>query len=116
MLSVEGNKNLPHKHKIVAQSLRVGKENSMLLSDIMTIARIDERRKAYQIMEDLVNKHGYAICANRKGKHKGYFIPGNDDEFKEVAGQFKSSIDSMNKRYENLLINYTKRVKSKNSV
>lgn len=37
-------KSLPEKYKVVADIIRVGKENATLLSDIMMIADIDDRR------------------------------------------------------------------------
>src|SRR5690625_4207783 len=108
MQKIKGKKlkTLPEKHRIVAQSIRVGKENATLLSDIMILADIKERRQAYQIIEDLINKHGYPIVASRSGDYRGYFIPANDKEFQEIVETFKTTIDSMNKRYENLLNNY----------
>jgi len=108
MASWKENENLPEKYKTVAGLIRVGKENATLLSDIMSLADIQDRRQAYQIIEDLINKYGYVIGASKSGKYKGYYIPGNDKEFQEVATQFKQSITSMNKRYTNLLINYSK--------
>lgn len=104
----EQYKYLPKKHKIVAQSIRVGKENATLLSDICSIADINDKRQAYTIIEDLINKYGYTIVASRNGKHRGYFIPANDREFQEAIKTFKSEFSSMQKRYENLLNNYSK--------
>lgn len=100
-------KSLPEKYRIVAESIRVGKRNATLLSDIMMIADIKDRRQAYIIIEDLINKYGYVIGASKKGKHRGYYIPANEKEFKEVAEHFKLSVDSMNNRYMNLLKNYS---------
>ena len=101
--------NLPtEKHRIVAESIRVGRHNATLLSDIMSIAEIDDRRTAYQIIEDLINKYGYVIVASRSGEYKGYFYPANEMEFRKYAKTFKQSIDSMKKRYNNLINNYNK--------
>lgn len=102
-------KSLPEKYRIVAESIRVGKENATLLSDIMIIADIKDRRQAYIIIEDLINKYGYVIGASKHGKYKGYYIPANETEFKEVVDHFKQSVDSMKRRYNNLLVNYNKR-------
>lgn len=99
---------LPEKHEIVAQSIREGKENATLLSDIMIIADIKDRRKAHQIIEDLINLHGYVIGASKHGENRGYYKPANEAEFNEIAGTFQQSIKSMRKRYKNLIINYNK--------
>lgn len=106
--SNKNRENLPEKHKVVADSIRVGKENATLLSDIMIIADIDDRRQAHTIIEQLINNYGYVIGANRTGKFKGYYKPANDREFLEIASTFKKTVNSMNKRYNNLLINYSK--------
>jgi len=96
------------KHRIVAESIRTGKHNATLLSDIMIIADIEDKRQAYTIIEELINDYGYVIGASKSGKYRGYYIPASRREFVEVASQFKQSINSMNKRYENLLNNYKK--------
>lgn len=101
-------KHLSEKYQVVADCIRVGKQNATLLSDIMTIADIKERRKAYQIIEDLINQYGYVIGASKHGEYKGYYKPANEAEFKEIAETFKQSINSMDRRYKNLLINYSK--------
>jgi len=108
MASWKNTKNLPEKYRIVAESIRVGKRNATLLSDIMILADIKDKRQAYLIIEELINKYGYVIGASKTGKYKGYYIPANEREFKEVAEQFKRSVDSMKKRYQNLLDNYNK--------
>lgn len=100
--------DLPEKYKVVADSIRVGKENATLLSDIMILTDIRDRRQAHQIIESLINEFGYVIGASKSGKYKGYYIPANEREFQEVADHFKSVVDSMNKRYQNLLNNYNK--------
>jgi len=102
----KNKKSLPKKHKVVADCIRVGKENATLLSDIMMIADIKDRRQAHIIIEQLINDYGYVIGASREGSFRGYYIPANKQEFKEIAGTFKRAIDSMDKRYENLLKNY----------
>jgi len=101
-------KNLPEPHKTVASLIRVGKENATLLSDIMSIAEIGERRIAARIIEDLINRHGYVIGASKSGKFKGYYIPANEKEFKEVIQSFKRTINAMEVRYKNLKSNYEK--------
>lgn len=101
-------KNLPKKHKVVADCIRVGKENATLLSDIMIIADIKDRRQAHIIIEQLINDYGYVIGASREGTFRGYYIPANEREFNEIADTFKKTIDSMDKRYGNLLKNYEK--------
>ena len=53
----------------MADSIRVGKSSATLLSDIMSIADIKDRRTAYQIIEELIVKHGYeSKLARVKGK------------------------------------------------
>lgn len=106
MTSYKDINSLPEKHKVVADCIRVGKENATLLSDIMMIADIDDRRQAHQIIESLINDYGFVIGANRTGKFKGYYKPANEKEFQEIADTFKKTVDSMNKRYNNLLNNY----------
>lgn len=98
---------LPEKYKVVADSIRVGKENATLLSDIMIIAQIDDRRQAHQIIESLINDYGYVIGASRNNP-KGYYIPANEREFVEIIGTFKRTINSMDNRYKNLINNYLK--------
>ena len=90
----------------MADSIRVGKSNATLLSDIMSIADIKDRRTAYQIIEELIVKHGYPIVASRKGEHKGYYIPANQKELEEAKRTFKNAIDSMNNRYVCIVNNY----------
>lgn len=104
----EKSKNLPEPHKTVASLIRVGKVNATLLSDIMSIAEIEDRRTAYKVIEDLINKHGYVIGASKSGEFKGYYIPANEAEFQEVVYSFKRTINSMKARYENLKNNYEK--------
>jgi len=99
-------KCLPEKHKVVADCIQIGKENATLLSDIMIIADINDRRQAHIIIEQLINDYGYVIGASRKGEHKGYYIPANDREFKEITDTFKATVDSMKTRYKNLIRNY----------
>jgi len=105
-LCKENKNTLPVKHQIVGNLIRKGKENATLLSDIMIVADIQDRRNAYQIIEDLVVKHGYVIGGSKSGEFKGYYIPANDKEFNEIAHTFKNTIGSMNKRYTSLLSNY----------
>lgn len=112
---IKNRKNLPVKYKVVADCIRVGKINAILLSDIMIIADIQDRRNAYIIIEELINKYGYVIGASKTGEYKGYFIPANDDEFSEVIHTFNQTIGSLNKRYENLLINYKEMKRKENS-
>lgn len=100
------NKELPTRYEVVADSIRVGKENAILLDDIMIIANIRDKRNAYIIIEQLIVKHGYPIVASRKGEFKGYYIPSNKDEFTEAKKTFKNSINSMNKRYLSLIENF----------
>lgn len=108
-MSGKSNKKcLPEKHRIVADSIRVGKENATLLSDIMMIANIDDRRQAYIIIEQLINDYGYVIGASRKGTFRGYYKPANEREFEEIASTFKRSVDSTKKRYKSLINNYSK--------
>lgn len=97
---------LPKKYKVLADSIRVGKQNAILLDDLMIIAQISDKRSAYQIVEDLINKHGYVIGASKTGEHKGYYIPANEEEFNEVVYRFRNTINSMEKRHKNLLINF----------
>lgn len=102
----EQEKNLPEKYKIVANLIRVGKRNAIVLTDIMSLANISDRRQAYTIIENLINKHGYPIVASRKGKYRGYYYPANKKEFEEAKQTFKKAINSMDKRYKNLIKNY----------
>lgn len=106
MKEVKKGPSLPKTHKIVAQSIRVGKENATLLSDIMSIANIDNQRTAYKIIQDLINKFGYVIVASRSGQHKGYFYPANEREFQRALRTFRAEYMSMIIRYNNLLTNY----------
>lgn len=106
MTTCAKEKYLPEKYKVLADSIRVGKENAILLDDLMIIAGIQEKRSAYQIIEDLINHYGYVIGASKTGVHKGYYIPANEKEFNEMAHTFENSINSMTRRHRNLLINF----------
>lgn len=99
-------KNLPELHKTVGSLIRVGKENATLLSDIMSICGISDRRQAYQIIEDLIIKYGYPIVASKQGIYKGYYIPATTKEFEEAAATIRTTIESMKKRYTKLAENY----------
>lgn len=102
-------KNLPELHKTVGSLIRVGKENATLLSDIMSICGISDRRQAYQIIEDLIIKYGYPIVASKQGEYKGYFLPANTEEFQEAAATMRTTIESMKKRYNKLIENYKRK-------
>lgn len=99
-------KHLPEKYKVLADSIRVGKENAILLDDLMIIAGIEDKRSAYQIIEDLIVKHGYVIAGSKQGQHKGYYVPQNEAEFNEVIHTFKTTINSMQKRHDSLHRNF----------
>lgn len=101
-------KDLPEKYKVLADSIRVGKENAILLDDLMIIADIQDKRSAYQIIEELIVKHGYVIGASKRGVHKGYYIPADEKEFKEVLHTFRSAITSMERRHKSLIKNFEK--------
>ncbi len=98
--------NLPEKYQVVADNIRVGKENAIKLDDIIILADIEDKRHAYIIIEELIVKHGYPIVASRNGEYKGYFVPSNELEFDEARKTFKNSIDSMTKRYDSLVANF----------
>lgn len=104
----EINKSLPPKYKAVVSALREGKENATLLSDIMMIADIQDRRQAYQIIEDLIIKYGYCIAGNKKGEFKGYYLITNKSELKETLGSLNTTIQSLMKRHKMLLLNYNR--------
>lgn len=97
--------DLPEKHRVVADCIRVGRDNATLVSDICIIADI-EKRTVYKIISDLINNYGYVIVASRHGRYKGYFYPENEYEFKWAIRSFKSEFKSMKQRYENLVNNY----------
>lgn len=114
MTMVKDKKSLPsHKYQVVVDCIRVGKPNAILLSDIMIIADIQDRRNAYSIIEELINKYGYVIGASKSGIHKGYYYPETDKEFNEVVHTFNKTIQSLKKRHDNLLINYNKQLGGK---
>lgn len=106
MTEVKDIKALPYKHKAVVAVLRVGKENATLLSDIMILTDIQCRRQAHAVIEQLINDYGLVIGASRMDPFRGYYIPANQIEFIEIADTFKSTIESMEKRYYNLIENY----------
>jgi len=101
------NKNLHGDYRIVANCLRVGKSNAIRLSDIMEIADIKDRRYAYSIIERLINRYNLPIVASKRGEHKGYYYPADKDEFIEAISSIERHIDSMNKRHDNLIKNYS---------
>lgn len=105
----EKHKNtLPEKYKVVADSIQVGKENSILLSDIMIIADIEDRRQAYNIIQQLIVKYEYPIIASKKTNNRGYFYPANQYELEEARSTLNNSITSLKNRYNALLKNYEK--------
>lgn len=104
-------KHLPLKYKVLADSIRVGKQNAILLDDLMIIAGIEDKRSAYQIIETLIVMHGYVIAGSKQGEYKGYYIPENEAEFNDVIHTFKSTINSMQKRHDSLQRNFSKTMK-----
>jgi hypothetical protein len=101
-------KNLPEKYKVLADSIRVGKSNAILLDDLMIIARIEDKRQAYTIIERLINRYGYVIGGSKQGK-KGYYYPASEKEFNEIVNLSSKHLNSLQKKHDNLLINYKKK-------
>lgn len=101
----KAKQRLPAIYKRVANLIPKGKANARLMRDIMKIAGIDDTRFFYQIIESLINKHGYVIVGSKRGT-KGYYIPANKSELEEARRVMKATIDSTTTRYENLLTNY----------
>src|SRR5690625_2047493 len=107
MKVAEANTNLPtHAYQVLADSIGVGKPNATLMSDIMSITGIDDRRQLYYMIEILINNYGYVILASRRGQHKGYYYPSNDHEFNDGIRPLRSTVDSTNKRKRNVVKNY----------
>lgn len=105
---IEHKNTLPEKYKVVADVIRVGKSNSTLLRDIMILADIDDRRQAYNIIEQLIVKYEYPIIASKKSEYRGYYYPANKDELEEARSTLNSSIVSLTKRHKALKENYKK--------
>ena len=99
-------KSLPRDYMAVARCIGVGKENAILMSDIMTIANIKDKRYAFTIIEKLINNHGLPIVASKKGTHRGYYYPTNDSEFISAITSLENGIESLRKRHSNLVDNY----------
>ena len=97
---------LPSNHKTVAGILREGKTNATLMSDIMSIAGINDRRQMYQIIEELIVKYGYCIAGSKKGEYKGYYIISNKGELIETLNSLNSTIQSMMTRHKKLQENF----------
>lgn len=106
MAKVLTEKELPETYQMLADIIPFGKQNALNLDTIMKLCDIKEKRNAYEIIERLIVEHGYTILASRKGSFRGYFIPKNEQEFKENIKPFKQTINSMNKRHKALLDNF----------
>lgn len=105
-VKIKQKNDLPERYRVVANTIREGKHNATLLSDIMVVADIQDRRQAYSIIESLINNYGYPIVASRNGEYKGYYFPSDQREFEEAIKTFESNIKSMKKRHINLINNY----------
>ena len=98
--------SMPKVHERFANLLREGKEQATLMSDIMSVLNIQDRRQAYQIVEDLINKYHYPIGANRSGEHRGYFLISTEDELEEVVTVQRASVESEMKKIDNTIRNF----------
>lgn len=100
--------NLPVSYKVVADIIPVGKSNSILLRDISSITGIIDNRNLYEIIEQLIVKHGYPIVASRKGERRGYYLPADERELDEAKTTLGNTIKSLEKRYKSVIENYYK--------
>lgn len=98
--------SMPKIHEQFASLLREGKEQATLMNDIMPVLNIREKRQAYQIVEDLINKYYYPIGASRSGEHRGYFIISSEYELKEVVAVQRASVESEKKKIDNTIRNF----------
>ena len=99
---------LPHSHRLVASTLREGKQNATLKSDIMSITGIKDSRQMYQIIEDLIIDHGYCIAGSKSGEHKGYYLITNKKELQETLRTINATAQSLLNRHKQLQKNYIK--------
>jgi|SRR5699024_1531772 len=105
---MENKKELPHGWQVLADTIPHGQHNAITLNTIMDKVGISNKRTAYEIIEMLILKYDYVILANRKGSNIGYFIPANEDEYRNGVKPFKQSIKSMEKRAKALHNNFYK--------
>lgn len=107
-------KSLPEKYKAVVGVLREGRENATTTSTIMMLTGIKGKRDVYEIIEQLILKHGYVIGASRTGEHRGYFLITNHKEYTDTMNTRSAHIKSMIKRHKKMGENYFKQGECKN--
>lgn len=57
--------SMPEIHRRFADLIREGKQQATLMSDFMSVLGISDRRQAYQIVEELINRYYYPIGASK---------------------------------------------------
>lgn len=98
--------SMPEIHRRFADLIREGKQQATLMSDFMSVLGISDRRQAYQIVEELINRYYYPIGASKNGKHRGYFLISTEDELKEVVAVQKAGVASEIKKMNNTIRNF----------
>lgn len=93
-------------HECFSKLLRVGEYNATLLSDIQTACGVKNKRRAYKIVEDLINKYGLPVGANKNGRFRGYFIISDNNELDKVVSEQTAAIESQRKKVRNLQLNF----------
>lgn len=107
MKTMEIEKNtLPENYKAVAACLRKGKAEAITSNDIVRLTPVTTKRDVYEIIEQLVIRHGYVIGASRTGEHKGYYIIETQSELAESLHSYNEQIQSMLRRHKKLRENY----------
>lgn len=106
LFEVEETESLPETYLAVVGVLREGKAEAITSTDILRLTGLKDQRNIYEIIEQLIIQHGYAIGASRTGEHKGYYLISNQKELRESLHSYNEQIQSMLKRHKKLRENY----------
>lgn len=88
--------------KRIYKMIGVGSEKAITAKQISKATLLDERTIRGCIRR-LIIKYKVPIIGNRKGDHKGYFIPANHSELMAGIGVLEKQIEEEKKRLEVLL-------------
>ncbi|HEM6342576.1 TPA: DNA-binding protein [Streptococcus suis] len=94
--------DLKGNDKLIYSLIGVGIEKAITARHIAQLTNLD-KRTVRECVRRLIIKHKIPIIGNRKGNHKGYFIPANHSELMAGIGALEKQIEEEKKRLEVLL-------------
>ncbi|HFI0019315.1 TPA: DNA-binding protein [Streptococcus suis] len=94
--------DLKGNDKLIYSLIGVGIEKSITARHISQQTNLD-KRTVRKCVRRLIIKHKIPIIGNRKGNHKGYFIPANHSELMAGIGVLEKQIEEEKKRLQILL-------------